>query len=160
MDTLSQSSDVIKLTFNIPVSVEQAFEVFTNELDSWWPKEYTWSGRVLDTVKIEPFQGGRCFERGPHGFECDWGRVLTWAPPNQIIFTWQISPDRVPEPDPEKVSEVELSFSETANEKTFLKFEHRNLNKHGENAESYKQALNSPQGWLYIFNCYIDKATR
>ena len=53
-----------------------------------------------------------CFEVGPHGFRCDWGRVLAWQPPRRLVFTWQISPSRVPDPDPDHASEVEVSFAE------------------------------------------------
>ncbi|WP_419539844.1 SRPBCC domain-containing protein [Natronogracilivirga saccharolytica] len=99
---------------------------------------------------------GRCFERGPHGFECDWGRVLAFDPPSRIVFTWQIAPDRVPEPNPQKASEIEVLFVEKGRTETQMKIEHRNFDKHGEYAESYKQALRSPQGWHYILKNYLE----
>ncbi len=102
MDQLSKNSHTIKQTLTVPGSVDRAFHVFTEELNMWWPNEYTWSGEVLETIEIEPRKNGRCFERGPHGFECDWGRVLVWQPPDRLVFTWQIAPDRVPQPDPKK----------------------------------------------------------
>lgn len=148
----------IKQSLIIPIPVHKAFQYFTNELNSWWPKEYTWSGEVLEKIAIEPRENGRCYERGPHGFECDWGRVLTWDPPYRILFTWQISPNRVPEPNPEKVSEIEVLFKEEKN-KTNITFIHRDFEKHGENAESYKQLLESPQGWPFILNKYKEQVS-
>ena len=150
----------INLELTVPVTADQAFETFVKEINSWWPKEYTWAGEVLDKIEIETFKNGRCFERGPHGFECDWGRVIVYDPPNRIVFTWQIAPDRVPEPNPEKVSEIEVLFVEKGKTETQVKFEHRNFEKHGDNAESYKQALNSSQGWHYILNNYNESFSK
>jgi uncharacterized protein YndB with AHSA1/START domain len=103
-----QDEKAIHQIMTVPMSVEHAFKIFAEGLASWWPAEYTWSQDVLETIAIEPGEGGRCFERGPHNFECDWGRVLTWEPPHRLAFTWQISPKREPEPNPAKASEVEV----------------------------------------------------
>jgi uncharacterized protein YndB with AHSA1/START domain len=84
----------------VAAPVERAFATFSDGLAGWWPREYTWAQDTLETIAIEPREGGRCFERGPHGFHCDWGRVLAWDPPDRLAFTWQIGPDRVPEPNP------------------------------------------------------------
>jgi uncharacterized protein YndB with AHSA1/START domain len=104
------ATDAVRRTVTVPMPPDRAFALFTAGFGTWWPSEYTWAGDVLDTIVIEPREGGRCFERGPHGFECDWGRVLTWNPPQRLAFSWQISPERVPEPNPAKTSEVEVRF--------------------------------------------------
>jgi len=132
MPNSTNTEDSIKLNLTVPVSANQAFEAFIKEIHSWWPREYTWAGEVLEIIAIEPFKNGRCFERGPHGFECDWGRVLAYESPNRIVFTWQIAPDRVPEPNPEKISEIETVFVEKQKSETQVKFEHRYFSKHGE----------------------------
>lgn len=151
MNTSSGDSDKIEQTVVVPVTADRAFKTFVEELDSWWPAEYTWSGNKLENIAIEPYLNGRCFERGPHGFTCDWGRVLEMDPPNRILFTWQIGPDRVPEPNPDKSSEIEVVFRENESE-TLVQFVHRNFHKHGENGQGYKEALSSPEGWPFILN--------
>lgn len=143
----------IKQHFPVPAPAGEAFEVFTQKLNSWWPKEYTWAGEGLEKMAIEPGKNGRCFERGPHGFECDWGRVVEWDPPHRIVLTWQIGPDRVPQPNPEKASEIEVLFEED-NSATQVTFIHRNFENHGESAGTYKEALASPKGWPYILGNY------
>lgn len=149
MNNSSSANNPIKYHLTVPVSAEQAFEVFVRGLDSWWPEEYTWAGEGLERIAIVPEKNGRCYERGPHGFECDWGRVLRYDPPHSIVFSWQIDPDRVPQPNPEKASEIEILFEDNGSD-TEITFIHRNFEKHGENAESYKEALSSPRGWPYI----------
>lgn len=135
------------MTLQVPV--EKAFGMFVNDLNSWWPKEYSWAGDVLEKIAIEPFENGRCFEVGPLGFQCDWGRVLEFQSPQRILFTWQIGPDRVPQPNPEKSSEIEVIFKRDAKRTRFV-FIHGNFERHGEQAEKYREVMQSSHGWPYI----------
>lgn len=156
---IPQDEKAIRRRMTVKVQPERAFTIFTDELARWWPAEYTWSQDVLETIAIEPGEGGRCFERGPHNFECDWGRVLTWEPPHRLVFTWQISPKREPEPNPAKASEVEVRFESEGTSGTRVEFEHRHFARHGEDAPEYRAGLDSPQGWPYILDRYL-KAVR
>jgi uncharacterized protein YndB with AHSA1/START domain len=143
----------------IPLPLERAFMLFTDDLGTWWPKEYTWSGEVLEEIGIEGWLDGMCYETGPYGFRCDWGRVLAWEPPNRLVFTWQISPNREPVPDPRKASEVELRFASQDDNVTRVDFEHRNFERHGPGAQSYRDALNAEDGWPLILDGYVRAAT-
>jgi uncharacterized protein YndB with AHSA1/START domain len=105
------ADEPIRQAVTVPVPVERAFAAFT-DLASWWPRVYTWAADTLEDIGIEPREGGHCYERGPYGFTCHWGRVLAWEPPARLVFTWQIAPDRVPEPNPAKASEGEVRFQE------------------------------------------------
>lgn len=148
------ADDAIRLDLTVPVPPARAFAVFAEELDSWWPPEYTWAGDVLETIAIEPREGGRCFERGPHGFKVDWGRVLAWEPPHSLLITWQISPGREPVPDPDKASEIEVRFQPEGADRTRVAFEHRHLARHGAGSEEYRTALAAQEGWPYILDRY------
>jgi uncharacterized protein YndB with AHSA1/START domain len=145
-------SETIEQAVTVEVSVERAFEVFADELDSWWPREYSWSQDVLEDIGIEPHEGGMCFERGPYGFRCDWGRVLEWNPPVRLVFAWQISPRREPEPNPAKASEVEVRFDDGGDGRTRVRLEHRNFERHGEGGAEYARMLGSPQGWPLLLD--------
>ena len=101
-----------------------------------------------------PREGGFCFERGPHGFTCHWGRVLVWDPPARLVLAWQIAPDRAPEPNPAKASEVEVRFRAAGSASTRVDLEHRAFPRHGDAADTYRQALASPQGWPLILARY------
>jgi uncharacterized protein YndB with AHSA1/START domain len=137
----------------VAASAERAFAVFTGALTEWWVPEYTWSGpAALAELGVEPRAGGMLYEIGPHGFRADWGRVLTWAPPRQLVFVWQIGPDRVPVPDPARASEVEVLFSPVGPETTRVEVEHRHFDRHGEAAEGYRQALTA--GWHELLSRY------
>lgn len=152
---LQQDENAIHRTMTAPVSVKRAFAVFTEALANWWPAEYTWAGDVLETIAIEPGEGGHCFERGPYGFRCDWGRVLIWEPPQRLVFTWQISPKREPLPNPAKSSEIEVRFEPEGSASTRVEFEHRHFARYGEDGAAYRAMLGAPQGWPYILDRYI-----
>jgi uncharacterized protein YndB with AHSA1/START domain len=145
---------MIQRSFIVPAPPDAAFRTFAEDFSHWWPAEYTWSGPVLEWIGLEPRAGGACFERGPHGFRCDFGRVLRWEPPHLLTFSWQIDPNRTPQPDPEKASEIEVRFVEEPAGGTRVEFEHRGFDRHGEGAEGYRAAMDSSQGWDYILDRY------
>lgn len=151
--------DPIRRVVRLDLPVAHAFDVFVNRLDEWWPPEYTWSGEVLEEIAIEPFEGGRCFERGPHGFTCDWGRVLVWEPPRRLVFTWQIAPTRVPQPNPDLASEVEVRFEPERNETCRIELDHRGFERQGNGALEYREGMNSAEGWTWMLERFAAVAT-
>jgi uncharacterized protein YndB with AHSA1/START domain len=142
----------------VSAAPERAFELFARELGRWWPAEYTWAADGLEEIAIEPRVDGRCFERGPRGFECDWGRVLAWEPGAGLAFSWQIAPDRVPVPDSDRASEVEVRFSDAGRDATRVNLEHRGFERHGEGGAGYRAGMASERGWPYILARYAEFA--
>lgn len=140
----------------VPLSKENAFHKFVYELNEWWPKEYTWSGDKLEEITIEPKENGLCSETGPYHFRCDWGRVTKFEVNKEIGLKWQISPQRVPEPDPAKASDISIRFESKNGSGTELTLQHTNFENHGKGGEDYQKAMNTPQGWEYILNKYLD----
>ncbi len=98
-------------TVTIGVPAEQAFRLFTGSFDAWWPHEYHIGKADVAEVILEPREGGRWYERGVDGTECDWGRVLSWEPPHRLVFTWQISGAWQFDPEPDQASESEVRFT-------------------------------------------------
>jgi hypothetical protein len=73
----------------VPCDPERAFHAFTAEISQWWPlRTHSVGQDKAQSVIIEPRIGGRVFEIGADGGECDWGRVLEWAPPLRFAMTW------------------------------------------------------------------------
>jgi uncharacterized protein YndB with AHSA1/START domain len=151
-------ADTVRQAVLVGAPLDRAFALFTQGFGTWWPREYTWAREKLDTIAIEPREGGRCFERGPHGFQADWGRVLTWDPPHRLVFRWQISPGREPVPDPDAASEVEVRFEAEDAQSTRVELEHRGFEKHGEGGAGYAAAMGSERGWPLILDRYASAA--
>ncbi|RCV87310.1 SRPBCC family protein [Billgrantia montanilacus] len=144
----------------LPLARNRAFQLFVERFADWWPSEYSWSQAALQGIGIEPREGGRCTEVGPHGFQVDWGRVLDWSPPERLVFSWQIGPGRVPQPDPAQASTVELRFHENGASAARLMLEHQGFRHHGEGAKEYRDAMASEYGWPYILEYYRKLALR
>lgn len=137
---------------NIGVGAEGAFRAFTADFGRWWPMEYTWSGSALVSIGIEPGAGGMCYEFGPHGFRCDWGRVRLWHVPRRLVFSWQIGPDRVPIPDSDKAGEVDVRFHEGGD----MSLHHTGFERYGSDAERYRKAMASDAGWPFMLTRFAD----
>ncbi|CAL1518905.1 hypothetical protein [Chitinophaga sp. MM2321] len=139
----------------VPVAAGTAYTKFVYEINEWWPRAYTWSQDKLINLRIHPEVNGLCTEAGPYDFRCDWGRVIHIKEGASIAFLWQVGPSRVPEPDPDKASEVFLHFIPEGANKAKIDFGHRHFDNHGEGAAEYREALNAPEGWDLILDCYI-----
>src|SRR2546427_8044055 len=116
-------------TITIDVPIERAFRVFTTSFDTWWPREYHIGQTDMAEAILEPREGGRWYERGVDGSECDWGRVLAWEPPHRLVVTWQINGQWQYDPDPGHASEVEVRFTADGPGQTTVELEHRLLHR-------------------------------
>src|SRR5215207_9007879 len=99
----------------VDAPIARAFSVFTGEFDRIKPREHNMLAVEIAETVFEPREGGRIYDRGVDGSECQWARVLAYEPPARVVFSWDIGPTWQIESDPERVSEVEVRFiSETA----------------------------------------------
>jgi uncharacterized protein YndB with AHSA1/START domain len=126
---------------------ERAFSVFTDGIDSWWPREHTIGEAELKEMVLETRAGGRAYGIGIDGRESDWGRVLEFDRPNRIVVSWDINLQWKRELDHAKASEFEVRFIPDGPDRTRVELEHRHLERHGEGWEAMRDAVDSPNGW-------------
>ena len=102
---------------------------------------------------LEPHEGGRWYECGVDGTECDWGRVLAWEPPHRVLFTWQINGHWQFDPDPDHASEIEVRFHADGPTQTTVEVEHRYFERlvDGQNVHN---AIRSGGGWPALLDSY------
>jgi len=79
----------LRVTFDVEVPIEHAFDVWTSRTGLWWPRGHTVSGEP-ESVVFEPFAGGRIVERGGDGREHVWGEVTVWDAPRRLAFRWHL----------------------------------------------------------------------
>ena len=130
---------------DVEAPVEHAFRVFTEGIGTWWhPDHHLLEGELAEMI-FEPRVGGHVIDRGTDGRECRWARVLAYDPPHRVCFSWDINLRWELETDPEKTSEVEVTFTPAAPGRTHVVLTHRHLERHGEGWQSMRDSVGS--GW-------------
>ena len=151
------AAEPIIKTMVVAASPERAFQVFTEEMSTWWPLASKHIGKVeAKTVVMEPFAGGRWFEQGVDGSACDWGRVRIWDPPRRLVLSWEISADW--RHDPSIQTEVEVRFSAEGGS-TRVDLEHRLLHYYGEKAAQMRGMFDSTEGWTAVLDAFAARAS-
>jgi uncharacterized protein YndB with AHSA1/START domain len=150
----SPAATAIRETLVVEAPVDRAFSVFTEDLGTWFPREYNLLEVDIAERTFEPRVGGSVYDRGTDGSECHWGRVLAYEPPDRVVFSWNINPRWSIEDDPDQVSEVEVRFTEEAPGRTRVELEHRHLERHGEGWEQLREQLAAEGGWVGVLQRY------
>lgn len=104
--------DQAKVTVLVRVPPEEAFRIFTEEINAWWRagKKFR-MGQSRSVVHLEPRLGGRLFETfaAPSGTGAEkvlqTGVVTSWEPPSRLVFKWRAANFK-----PEEETEVEVLF--------------------------------------------------
>jgi uncharacterized protein YndB with AHSA1/START domain len=103
----------IRQTVTVRSDPERAFDLFTNQMGTWWPVE-SYSRAVSEfeheDVKVAQlvFQarmGGSILERLTDGRILPWAEVIAWQPPHRVLLFWR------PYSRPEPPTEVEVTFA-------------------------------------------------
>lgn len=149
--SIDTAATAVRTEIIVEVPLDRAFAVFTERFDHIKPREHNMLAVDIAQSVFEPTVGGRVYDRGVDGSECQWGRVLAYEPPTRIVFTWDISPRWQIEADLARASEVEVRFIAEAERRTRVVLEHRHLDRHGEGWEGLAAGVQADQGWpLYL----------
>ena len=125
----------VRKTISVKAPPERAFHVFTAEMSRWWHPDHHIGKSPLKAAVVEPRAGGRWYEVGEDGSECEWGKVLVWEPPARVVFAWQLTGEW--KYNSAFVTEVEVRFIPEGSG-TRVELEHRNLERYGERAEAVR----------------------
>jgi uncharacterized protein YndB with AHSA1/START domain len=146
----------VRSTVVVEAPIERAFQVFTEQIDAWWPRDKKIGAADLQEAVLEAREGGRWYERDADGSECEWGRVLRCEPPRRLVLAWQI--DGRWQYDPELVTEVDVRFIAESATRTRVELEHRDLERFGDHADGVRAAFTSPGGWPGLLDAYAQLA--
>jgi len=155
----TSTTSAVRKTVTVAAPLAIAFEVFTAQIETWWPLASHHIGDAdCQAVVIEPRVGGRWYERGVDGVECVWGQVLLWEPPRHVVLLWQLSAQfRF---DPTIETEVDVRFTVIDERTTRVELEHRGLDAYGADELAMHEAFNSPNGWNGMLEHYAEVTSR
>lgn len=155
MSTSKQAAlgPVVRKTVIVAAPLAVAFEVFTAQIEAWWPMASHHIGQAdCAAVVIEPRTGGRWYERGVDGVECVWGQVLVWEAPRRVVLAWRLSAQFRYEPSIH--TEVDVRFVVIDERTTRVELEHRGLEAYGADATAMHDTFDSPNGWNGMLEHY------
>lgn len=149
---------VVRRTITVAATQQHAFEVFTAGFRTWWPQEYSIGESDMADFVVEPKVGGRWYELGVDGKECDTGRVTAFDPPERLTLAWHLNGQFQYDPDPAHASEVDIRFIAESPTHTRVELEHRGIERHGGSADAVHGIVDSPGGWTYILELFANQA--
>jgi len=145
----------IHRTIEVAVPPDRAFKLFSTRMHDWWPMGHSISDDPRVAVEMAPHVDGWWGQIGEKGTRTQWGKVLAWNPPGQLLLAWQINAEW--QFDPGLVTELELTFTPIGMN-TLVTLEHRDLERFGESAEKIVAQLRN--GWPGVVQAYADLANR
>jgi uncharacterized protein YndB with AHSA1/START domain len=135
--------EAIRKSVTVNVTVQRAFEAFTDGITTWWPlATHSYGGAKATAAVLEGRVGGRMYERREDGTEADWAEVVAWEPPHRFLLDWKICP-----------SEVEIRFTDEGKGVTRVDLEHRGWDRAGDRAEKVRESYDS--GWGVVLGEYV-----
>ena len=149
----------VLVAIRVAATPERAFRVFTEEIGDWWrPNQlFPLGGNPAGTLAFEPGPNGRLVEQRPDG-EYEIGRVLRWAPPEELAFGW-----RPASFEPHQTTEVRVRF-EAVGDETRVTVEHtgwdsipqRHAARHGFPLSDFLQR--EAEWWRQLLERYKDRS--
>ncbi len=134
----------VRKSILVNAAPERAFAIF--RIGTWWPKQHSIlaSGSPQKQVVIEAQAGGRWYEIGEDGTQCDWGKVLACEPPRRLLLAWQLNGEF--KYDPSAMTEVEVTFTPEG-EATRVELEHRGFENYA-SGQALRDAVAGDEGWM------------
>jgi uncharacterized protein YciI/uncharacterized protein YndB with AHSA1/START domain len=124
-------------------SPSRAFWIFTREIDAWWPRKGRSVGEERsESIRMEPWLGGRVIESYGGGHEAIWGTVLVWDPPHRLMLSWH------PGRSSDDATEVEVAFT-PQREETRVVLEHRGWERR---ADGRAARAEYDKGWIGVLD--------
>lgn len=115
-------SDAVLVAIRIKASPARCFKAFTEEIAQWWRADpfFAFTPRSPGVLAFEPGEGGRLVEHLPSGKSFEIGRILVWAPPEKLVFSWRQATFA-----PEMSTVVEVVFEALGEGETRVSVTHR-----------------------------------
>ena len=151
-----ETVEAIRREVVVDVDPARAFELFTEDMTSWWPPAHHIGSAPIERIIVEPWTGGRWYTLHLDGTETYTGFVTAWNPPGRLVLTWQIGADWKYHTD--LVTTVEVRFTPAGEDQTRVWLEHRDLEAFGANAEAMRRTFEEPGAWTATMNAYAAAA--
>lgn len=131
----------VRHSIRVPAEAARAFRAFTGLMTQWWDPAVSANPTKspIAEIVIEPSAGGKWFERGADGSECEWARVTKWEDGARLEADWH--PDG-------KRTVLEIGFETPAPRATILTLVHTGFESYGDRAARMRDMHDAVWGAL------------
>jgi hypothetical protein len=144
--------DPLIKTIEVSCSRESAFEIFLNEMDTWWPLgKFTISamrGAPARAIRVDAKPGGKIMEIGPDRTEYEWGTIKSYDPYDSVSMDFHIAPPGDDTADSRSL--LEIRFTALGDERTRVVLTQSNWEAFGTKAAQLRDG-GYGQAWSTIF---------
>ena len=148
---MTQEYEPLKKTMEVPCSQRDAFIVFIDEMQTWWPLErFSASaklGKAAKSLRVQPWAGGKILEESEDGAEHLWGTIHAYDRFDRVTMDFHIG---LP---PETASFVEVRFISLGEEQTRVELTQTGWERFGEFAEAMYNGY--PKGWGAALDAFV-----
>jgi len=149
MSTQEAQDLTVRKSVVVDCSPDQAFELFTERIHSWWPHEtHSPAEGLPESTTFEPRVGGRIYNTAG-GKEFEWATVLAWEPPSRFVVDWHVTPGA-------PSTELEVRFVPEG-DRTRVELEHRGWEAYGDDAADRHASYND--GWDTVLKPFVAAAS-
>ena len=149
MSTQEAQDLTVRKSIVVDCSPDQAFELFTERIHSWWPHAtHSPAEGLPDTTVFEPRVGGRVYNTVGEK-EYEWATVLQWEPPSRFVLDWHVSHGW-------PSTELEVRFVPDGGG-TRVELEHRGWERYGDEAAETFASYNG--GWDTVLKPFVAAAS-
>ncbi|MEM6477477.1 MAG: SRPBCC domain-containing protein [Pseudomonadota bacterium] len=107
------TTDPIRKSIEVPLPPLEAFDLFTQKMETWWPLESHGvgadTGAPSSTIRVDQEEGGAVTEILPDGKAARWGTILEYAPGEAFRMTWH------PGREERDATQVSITFRKAGN---------------------------------------------
>ena len=141
----------VRRSVGVDCGLEEAWEVFTTGIGTWWPSDtHSLGGEDVRDVIFEGQVGGQVYEVDADGTRRAWADVVVWEPPHRLVLAWNVGALRA-EP-----TEVEVVFTPYGDGPgTRVELEHRGWERWEDGAEA---RASYHTGWEYVLGRFAAHA--
>ena len=101
--------DPIEKTLIVPLPPADAFDLFTADMDAWWPKASHSITGAKAKIRFPTHKDGEIVEEGDDGSIAVWGKLIAYDPGKYLAFTWH------PGRSDKEATVVTVTFTQTEN---------------------------------------------
>ena len=138
-------NDPINKSQTVPLTPDEAFTLFTTDIDTWWPKSTHSVKGAQSTVTFADHKDGHIIETNVDGTAHIWGTIIAYDASKYLAFSWH------PGRPASEATTVTVAFRQTR-DGTQIALTHGGFDILGPTADAVSTSY--MHGWDMVIGCY------